>query len=90
VFDFSNPETFWLNVTNLALGLVTLVCALVIGKAIWDGVRQRARARVAAPVIEDDHAFLVPGLGLTMADGGQVRKQGDVADDPANIARSNN
>jgi hypothetical protein len=29
-------------------------------------------------------------LGLTMADGGQVRKQGDVADDPANIARSNN
>ena len=63
------PDTFWLNFTNIALGLVTLACVLASSRAAWCGSLlrwQRARGRSA-----DDHAFATPELGLTMADGGE-------------------
>lgn len=71
-------ELFWLNATNIALGAVVLVCAVILGGAIVQSVLQRWRAmreidrdlhgleRQSGP-----HAFEVPGLGLTMADGGE-------------------
>lgn len=67
--EFLDPATRWLNITNLALGIVTLACvvAVVWGAAVE--LIERARARAAA--IADDHAFVVRGLGITMADGGE-------------------
>ena len=68
---FSYDEVFWLNVTNLVLGLVTLSCLLVIGYAVIKEIRDRARVAVKATERTDDHAFVVTGLGVTMADGGE-------------------
>lgn len=83
--------TFWLNMTNFALGIVTLLAVLVVAGAVsWDlffmwlhKVRtgdvvdinhinmQRLMAGVRAGWGADDHSLPVPGLGLTMADGGE-------------------
>jgi hypothetical protein len=62
------PDTFWLDFTNIALGLVTLVCvvAVLAGVASEIGHRLVQRRKLA-----DDHAFETPELGLTMADGGE-------------------
>ncbi len=69
MFDLSDPNTFWLNVTNIALGLVTLICCAVVGYSVVQEVLIRYRNR---KVVEaDDHAFLATDLGLTMADGGE-------------------
>lgn len=68
VFD---PQTMWLNITNIGLGIVTVACigAVAWGVALEVAERIAAKARVALE--HDDHAFEVPGLGLTMADGGE-------------------
>ena len=74
--------TMWLNITNFALGLVTLVALLVVFFAVgWDLlVRKVGRApqvdlnNVDADLralLQGSHSFPVPGLGLTMADGGE-------------------
>lgn len=66
--EFFDPQTLWLNVTNLALGVVTLLCVLAVG---W-GVVTEVLARVRKPATADDgHAFWNPDLGWTMADGGK-------------------
>lgn len=62
-------QVFWLNVTNVILGLVTLACVLVIGFAAVREIRQRARAKESVGI--DDHSFVLSGLGVTMADGGK-------------------
>jgi len=67
--EFFDPETVWVNVTNFLLGVVTIVC---IGAVAWGAlveVWERVRAHVR--IAHDDHAYEVPGLGLTMADGGK-------------------
>ncbi len=68
---FTYDEVFWLNVTNLVLGLVTLACIIVIGFAALKEIRERVKARATERVEADDHAFVVNGLGVTMADGGE-------------------
>jgi len=68
MIDPTGPDTFWLNATNVALGLVTLTCLIVIAVGVGRELLARARARA---VEQDDHAFMVEGLGLTMADGGE-------------------
>ena len=67
--DMSNPQTFWLNVTNIGLGLVTLACVVVLMRAVFQEVISRKKVRVRE-FEGDDHTFRVPALGLTMADGG--------------------
>ena len=62
-------QVFWLNVTNVVLGLVTLACVLVIGFAAMREIRQRVRGKERVEI--DDHSFVVNGLGITMADGGK-------------------
>ncbi|HTX99329.1 MAG TPA: hypothetical protein VMG09_04870 [Bacteroidota bacterium] len=65
-------DTFWLTATNIALGLVTLVCLVVLGRGLFLDLKVRLaarRTRLAVPA--DDHAFVVPMLGVTMADGGE-------------------
>jgi hypothetical protein len=70
MFDPSDPNLFWLNVTNVVLGLVVLSCCVVLGY----GVVREVAARVRVPKLRflevDDHAFSTPDLGITMADGG--------------------
>jgi hypothetical protein len=97
MFDPSNTETFWLNVTNLSLGIVTLVC---IAAVITVAVRELAlrRSRVKVPIAADDHAFALADLGITMADGGEKvdehmileRKVHQEDNGESNICRSNN
>ena len=98
MFNFNDPETFWLNVTNIALGVVTLVCLIAVGTVVFKEVLARVRQRAAVLVERDDHAFVMPELGLTMADGGErldktekpPAKQASPDDDPPNIIRSEN
>ena len=77
--------TFWFNMTNFALGMITvLALAVVFGAVGWDLLVRKApkpRAvnaadleRVGAEIDSwfkaGPHSLTVPGLGLTMADGG--------------------
>ena len=79
-----NDWTFWLNVTNAALGLVVLGAILIVFLAMF---REFLRAKapqpraatgidqeLAAMLREESHRMLVPELGLTMADGGEKRE----------------
>ena len=61
-------ETFWLDLTNVALGVVTLVCVLVVATGVLQDLLPRLRRSAAH---DDDHVLLTPELGLTMADGGR-------------------
>jgi hypothetical protein len=80
----SDPSTYWLTITNIALGVVTLACcaAVAFGVAQEILVRRKNRAAMARMDGEvsdliagfDDHAFRVPSLGMTMADGGEPVK----------------
>lgn len=75
---------FWLNVTNIALGIVVVLAVLVvIYGVVWElairhrkhrGVRD-AHAQMQA-MLHDEfaHSLPVPELGLTMADGGEHLK----------------
>ena len=74
-------DTFWLNVTNIGLGLVILICAMVIAFGIAKNLLARRIHRTAMEAEMDGdlremvgdggNLFAVPGLGLTMADGGE-------------------
>ncbi|MGK2857133.1 MAG: hypothetical protein ACSLFQ_07995 [Thermoanaerobaculia bacterium] len=68
VFD---PQTMWLNLTNIGLGIVTLACFATVAWSVAVEIAERVGAKSRAAVEHDDHALLVPGLGLTMADGGE-------------------
>jgi hypothetical protein len=77
--------TFWLNMTNFALGIITLLAlALVFCSVGWDLlVRKAHRVRKAdsldlnsldgelRAMLRGSHSMYEPGLGLTMADGGE-------------------
>jgi hypothetical protein len=71
------PDTFWLNFTNIALGLVTLLCVLVIVGGVAREIVHRLRRRALGRA--DDHAFATRGLGVTMADGGERLDRGEPA-----------
>jgi hypothetical protein len=68
MYGADGPDTFWLNFTNIALGLVTLFCVIAIVGGVARELLLRWERRAA---LEDDHAFATPGLGVTMADGGK-------------------
>jgi hypothetical protein len=71
MFDLSDPKMFWLNITNIVLGIITLVCFVVVGYGVIQDVLARIRKSKTTPVTSDDHAFLVHNLDVTMADGGE-------------------
>jgi hypothetical protein len=83
----SDPSTYWLNVTNIALGLVTLICCIAVGIGIVQELAAKRRksaslSRIDTEVADlvasfaDGHAFHIPSLGVTMADGGEeLRKK---------------
>ncbi len=106
MFTGTDSDTFWLTITNTILGLVTLICVVAMGSGLYQDVKARVLARRRVRVTADDHAFVLPRLGITMADGGEridrrrtsagqtlpgQGPQDDPAkDDPGNIWRSNN
>jgi hypothetical protein len=61
-------DAFWLNFTNIALGLVTLLGVIVVAAGV---VYELGHRRARGKRLVDDHAFETPGLGVTMADGGE-------------------
>jgi hypothetical protein len=77
--------TFWLNMTNFALGMVTVVAVVLVFSAVgWDLlVRKVHTARAPRgldlssldgelrAMLQGSHSMYEPGLGLTMADGGE-------------------
>ena len=75
MFDFGDPETLWLNITNLGLGIVTLAALLGLGTVIT----KELLGRLTLHVPSSEHELLDPQLGLTMADGGEpIRKEQSV------------
>jgi hypothetical protein len=74
--------TMWLNIANVALGIVTLIALLLVFVAVgWDLLVRKVRApRPDWSTVDADlrsllhtgsHSLSVPELGLTMADGGE-------------------
>lgn len=70
-------EVFWLNATNIALGVVVFLAVLVVAYALgWEILSRYKKSRNVANLDEELAAMLhggrsVPGLGETMADGGE-------------------
>jgi hypothetical protein len=77
----SDPAAYWLSFTNIALLALVVVCcgAVVFGVAQKLAARRKKDASMSQLDREvsdlvasyDGHAFHVPGLGVTMADGGE-------------------
>lgn len=68
-----DPSGDWLDFTNFMLGVATLICIFVV---VWAGIKEFAKRTVKKPVA-DPHALEVPGLGMTMADGGKPLDRDD-------------
>jgi hypothetical protein len=89
----SNQDwTFWLMMTNYALALVTVIAVvLVVGAVGWDLIVKKAHRVHTIDTVKADweallrspHAFDVPGLGLTMADGGEKLNETKASDEEA-------
>ena len=83
---------FWLNVTNIALGVVVVLAVLLVASAlVWEIVSRYKKSRNVANLDEELEAMLqdgrlVPGLGVTMADGGERIKP--LPEQPAEKKRS--
>lgn len=77
----NDPATYWLTFTNVALGVITLLCCGAVAFGVLQELaakrkKQAALNRLDSEVSDllaayDGHAFHVPGLGVTMADGGE-------------------
>ncbi len=39
--NWNDPQTWWLNVTNVALGILTVACGVLIARAILREVLRR-------------------------------------------------
>ncbi len=81
-----DSETLWLNLTNAALGVVVVACLLAVALGVIKELFARRKANVeldremkelVASFHSDPHMLDVPGLGVTMTDGGEVRKPED-------------
>jgi hypothetical protein len=93
----NDPQTLWLNVVNAGLGLVILICIAAIGYGVLQDVLARVRRKATVKGIDrevhdlvsgfGDHAFDIPGLGLTMADGGEPLPDKPAAKKPGTKAR---
>ncbi|MFA6455303.1 MAG: hypothetical protein WCW40_00675 [Bacteroidota bacterium] len=97
MFTTMDSETLWLTITNVGLGLVTVVCIIAVGVVIAKEVFADVRSKVRVPHLQDDHSFMLDDLGITMADGGKridekERAAQYSADDnnESNIQRSEN
>jgi hypothetical protein len=79
--NMSDPSTYWLTIMNIALGVLVLAACLAVAFGVVQELAAKRRKSAAASKLDrevsdlvasfDGHAFNVPGLGLTMADGGE-------------------
>ena len=75
---------FWLNLTNIGLGVVVLLAVLLVAYGVvWELVLKYRKSHNLAhldaelqTMVHDEfsHSLSVPELGLTMADGGEQLK----------------
>jgi hypothetical protein len=81
----NDPSTYWLTVMNIGLGVVVLICCAAVAFGVVQELAARRKKRASMSTLDrevsdlvaayDGHAFHVPNLGVTMADGGDpVRK----------------
>jgi hypothetical protein len=61
--DWNDPQTLWLNITNLALGLVTLGCVLVFAYSVYAELRGRARRRAEMAGIDGELRAMLGSRG---------------------------
>jgi hypothetical protein len=71
MWDFFNANEFWLLFVNTVLGLTTLICMIVIGRVAIREITEKRKVNRWLKELDDDHAFVVSDLGITMADGGK-------------------
>ena len=83
----SDSSTYWLTITNAALGVVVLICCFAVGIGVFQEILAKRRKVAAMSKLDrevadlvasfdDGHAFHLPNLGATMADGGEpIRKE---------------
>lgn len=81
----SDPSTYWLSFMNIALGVLVLVACLAVGFGVVQELAAKRKKSAALSKLDrevsdlvaayDGHAFNLPGLGLTMADGGEEREK---------------
>jgi hypothetical protein len=78
----NDPSTLWLTITNAALGVVVLICCVAVAIGVVQEFAAKRKKVTAMSKIDrevsvlvnsfqDGHAFHLPALGLTMADGGE-------------------
>jgi len=77
----SDPSTYWLNLMNIGLGVVVLMCCAAVAFGVVQELAARRKRHASLSKLDrevsellltyDGHAFDVPHLGLTMADGGE-------------------
>jgi hypothetical protein len=75
---------FWLNLTNIALGLIVVLAVLVTAFGLfWELVSRYKKSHSATNLDQElnvmmhgefAHGLSVPELGMTMADGGEPTK----------------
>jgi hypothetical protein len=98
MFGLFDSESLWLDITNVLIGLMTIIILYVVGRVTYKEIRIRAANRVRVPWEKDSHAFRISDLGITMADGGERidEKKKNIlphfqdGDDPPNIESANN
>jgi hypothetical protein len=75
--NWNDPQTLWLNLTNVGLGVVTLTCVLAVGYNIARELVENRRKAAATDremnrmLAAEGHAMHIGELGWTMADGGE-------------------
>jgi hypothetical protein len=77
----SDPSTYWLTITNIVLGLVVFICCAAVAVGVIQELAAKRKKASAMSKLDQEvadlvssyggHAFQVPGLGITMADGGE-------------------
>ena len=76
----NDPSTYWLTFTNIALGVVVLICCIAVAVGVIQELAARRKKLAAEAALDrelaDLHLFNLPNLGVTMADGGEeLRKK---------------
>ena len=73
----NDPSTYWLTFTNIALGVVVLICCVAVAIGVVQEIAAARKRMAAASEIERElHTFNLANLGVTMADGGEeLRKK---------------
>lgn len=95
MLESMDSETLFLTITNIGLGVVTVICIAAVGMVIVKEVFSDARSTVKVPHLQDDHSFMLADLGITMADGGKRIDEQEVLQhaqkgEEKNIFRSEN